>query len=52
MAIPIRRIPILGDKVALSFIQKAEDAAKKKGTIDFSKQIRSANNILAKAQLS
>jgi hypothetical protein len=51
MAIAFKSIPTLQDKAAESFVKKADASAKEKGTIDFSKQVKSATSILAKAQL-
>lgn len=52
MAIDIKSIPVLEDKIALEFIQKADSTfQKKKETVDFSKQVKSAENILSKSKL-
>jgi hypothetical protein len=51
MAIAIKSIPTLENKVAQAFITKAESSVKDRGTIDFSEQVKTANSILAKAQL-
>ncbi|MEQ9304936.1 MAG: hypothetical protein RJQ14_13590 [Marinoscillum sp.] len=51
MAIAIKSIPTLENKAAQSFVKKAESSLKKRGTVDFSKQVKSASNILAKAQI-
>ncbi|MEQ8583079.1 MAG: hypothetical protein RIC30_10910 [Marinoscillum sp.] len=51
MAIAIKSIPTLENQAAQSFVKKAESSVQKRGTVDFSKQIKSASNILAKAQL-
>ena len=51
MAIAIKSIPTLTEKVAKSFVLKADEANKKRGTVDFSKQNLRANNILKKAKL-
>jgi len=51
MAIEIKTIPILYKEDAKKFIEKADKAYLNKGTIDFSKQIKSANNILEKAKM-
>jgi hypothetical protein len=51
MAIAIKSIPVLRDKVASAFIAKAESNYSKKSTLDFSKQAKKATNILAKAKI-
>lgn len=50
MAIAIKSIPVLNDKVARAFIRKADANLAKKATIDFSKQVAIATEILRKAQ--
>lgn len=49
MAIKIRSIPILKEQSALKFVARAK--AKKRGTIDFSKQVETLNIILMKAKM-
>ena len=51
MAIAIKSIPTLKDKEAAAFVKKAEEAAANRGTINFTKQIKDAQAILAKAKL-
>ena len=51
MSIVIKSIPVLTDKVAQNFIRKADAATKKRGSVDFGKQISSANKILEKAKM-
>jgi len=51
MAIAIKSIPTLTEKVAQTFIRKADAATKKRGSVDFSKQVSSANKIMEKAKL-
>ena len=51
MAIAIKSIPTLTEKVAQTFVRKATAAAKKRGSVDFTKQVSSANNILKKANM-
>ncbi len=51
MAREIKTIPMLTDKVAANFIKKADSNFEKKGSIDFSKQVKLATKILAKAKL-
>jgi len=51
MAIDIKSIPVLEDKVASKFIEKADaNYSDKKASIDFSKQVQSADNILSKSK--
>lgn len=49
MAIAIKSIPTLTDKAAHTFVRKAASASKKRGSVNFSKQVSSANEILKKA---
>ena len=51
MAIPIKSIPTLKDKEAAAFVKKTEEATVNRGAIDFTKQIKDAQAILAKAKL-
>ncbi len=51
MAIPIKSIPILKNDEAHSFIEKADQAVLNRGIIDFTKQIKNAQTILAKAKI-
>ncbi len=51
MAIAIKSVPTLRSKAAKNFIKNAEEASKKRGSIDFSKEVKEANKILAKAIL-
>jgi len=52
MATSIRSIPILKSKVAKDFVRKAEDTYRKKRyTVDFSKQVKDAEEILKKAKM-
>ena len=50
MAITIKTIPTLKDKAAKSFNKNLKNNSKKRGSIDFSKQVKSANNILRKSK--
>ena len=50
MAIAIKSIPTLKDKEAAAFVKKAEEAAANRGAIDFTKQIKDAQAILAKSK--
>jgi len=51
MAIAIKSIPTLKDKVAEIFIKNAEASLTKKDSVNFSKQVKSANKILSKASI-
>jgi hypothetical protein len=50
MAIAIKSIPILKNKAAQAFIEKASSNSEKKSTIDFSLQSSIASKILEKAK--
>ena len=52
MAIAIKQIPVLGDKDARRFQEKAEAAFRARKPMDFSKQIESADKILAKSRIN
>ena len=51
MAIAIKQIPVLTDKVASSFNKRADVAYSNKHTVDFSAQIKMAKAILEKAKI-
>ena len=51
MALAISGIPMLTGKEALAFRKKAEEAKKRRGSIDFTKQRAEMKAILAKAKL-
>lgn len=51
MAIAIKSIPPLKGECAKQFIERANEASLKRGTVDFSKQAKSASAILKKAKL-
>ena len=51
MAIAIKSIPVLRDKVAQAFNATVKSNTAKRSTIDFSKQANVASKILAKANL-
>jgi hypothetical protein len=51
MAITIKSIPTLKEKEAKAFNKKAEVTFSHRATVDFSKQVKSANVILHKAKL-
>ena len=50
MAIAIKSTPILKGDVAKSFIEKADANLSKKSTVDFSKQVSIAKQILGKSK--
>ena len=52
MATSIKEIPVLKSKEAKKFNAIAKENLTKKGTINFSKQTKTANKILAKAKIS
>jgi hypothetical protein len=51
MATAIKSIPTLTEKVAKTFIRKADAETKKRGSVNFSKQVSAANKILEKAKM-
>ena len=51
MAIAIKSIPVLRDRVAQAFTATVTVNTAKKSTVDFSKQANVASKILAKAKL-
>lgn len=51
MAIAIKSIPILTDRAAQSFVRNADSASQKRGSVNFTKQVSSANKILEKAKM-
>ena len=51
MAIAIKSIPVLTNKVAQSFIKIANENKLKKSSIDFSKQSENFAKIMAKAKI-
>jgi len=51
MAIEIKSTPPLEGKVAEDFVKKAEASIEARGTINFSQQAESANNILGKGKM-
>ncbi len=53
MALEIKTIPLLKNKIAIDFIKKAENSYKsKKNAIDFTKQIETMEKILAKSNVN
>ena len=51
MALEIKAVPELKGKIASAFVKKANANVAKKLLVDFSAQVKSAKNILDKAQL-
>jgi hypothetical protein len=51
MALEIKAIPTLKGKEAARFIKAADEAYKRRGRIDFSKEIAEARAILRKAKM-
>lgn len=51
MATAIKSIPILKEKEAKIFVKKAEAAVGKRASVNFSKQLRTAQAILKKANM-
>ena len=52
MAIAIKSIPTLKNDAAKAFVQNAEAATSKRGTVNFSKQVASTRTILKKSSKS
>lgn len=51
MAISIKQIPVLKGSTAMNFVANSTSNVKKAKTVDFSKEIESANKILSNAKL-
>ena len=51
MATAIKQIPVLKGKEASAFVKKADKNLQEKHTVDFSKQAKNAQLILAKAKI-
>lgn len=52
MAITIKSIPTLENKVASAFMESAQaNYSEKKASVDFSQEVKSADKILAKAKV-
>ncbi len=51
MAITIKGIPTLKDKIANEFVKKAEFATSRRASVDFKKQYNSSVSILKKAKI-
>jgi len=52
MAIAIKSVPVLTGTAAKRFNQRAENALKNKQTVDWSEQMKSAQEILANAKFN
>ena len=51
MAIEIKSIPVLHGEAAARFVEAADEALEKRGSIDFSKQVAKARAILKRSRL-
>ncbi|WP_162923608.1 hypothetical protein [Arachidicoccus soli] len=51
MAITIKSVPVLKDRVAATFTKKIAENAAKKSSVKFTEQINISNKILAKAKI-
>ena len=51
MAIEIKTIPVLHGEAAARFVEAADEALEKRGSIDFSKQVAKARAILKRSKL-
>ena len=51
MAMEIKTIPVLNSKAAARFVKAADEALKKRGSIDFSKHVAKARSILNRSKL-
>ena len=51
MAIAIKTVPVLNEKVAKRFVAEAEKSLQMRGSVNFSKQVEITNRILSKAEL-
>ncbi|MBI2257572.1 MAG: hypothetical protein HYU67_01585 [Flavobacteriia bacterium] len=51
MAIAIKSIPTLENQVASNFVENARLSSKKRGSISFVEQLKTAKKILEKAKL-
>lgn len=51
MTMEIKTIPVLHGEVAARFVEAADEALKKRGTIDFSKQLEKTRAILKRSSL-
>lgn len=51
MAIEIKTIPVLHGEAAVRFVEAADEALEKRGSIDFSKQVAKTRAILKRSKL-
>lgn len=51
MAIAIKSIPTLKEKAAKVFVKKAKETVSRRATVNFSRQVKSADLILKKAKM-
>ena len=51
MAIEFKTIPVLHGEAAARFVEAADEALEKRGSIDFSKQVAKARAILKRSKL-
>lgn len=51
MAIELKTIPVLQGEAAARFVEAADEALQKRGSIDFSKQLAKARAILKRSKL-
>ena len=51
MAIKFKTTPVLHGEAAARFVEAADEALEKRGTIDFSKQVAKARAILKRSKL-
>ena len=51
MAIKIKSVPVLKGKLARDFVRKAKANLARRGTIDFSREIKTTREILRKANM-
>lgn len=51
MAIEIKTIPVLHGDAAVRFVEAADEALKKHGSIDFSRQVAKTRAILKRSKL-
>lgn len=52
MAIEMKTIPELQGEAAIRFVEEAEAALKKRGSVDFTQQVMKARAILKRSKLS
>ena len=51
MALEFKTIPVLHGEAAARFVEAADEALEKRGSIDFSKQVAKARAILKRSKL-